>query len=223
MFKSVLLYTNKLKSMKRFYANVLRLDIKKSTDDYFIVNVGETDITFKQSNEPSFYHFAINIPGNQFVIMKDWIEGRINLIRINGKSEIYYKNLGADSMYFEDPAGNLVELIGRRNRDFFGSLTKEAFYDVSEIGITTPQMFEVGEELQDMGLALKQRTEVDMNLMNYLGRDDTYIVLVPPEWEWEFSEKSAETHPLEITFNDGQHIAMDKKGKITITEVETED
>ena len=223
MFKSVLFYTNKLKPMKRFYANVLRLDIIESTGDYFTVKVGETAITFKQSDDPCFYHFAINIPGNQFVIMKQWIEQRVNIVRSNGKSEIHYKNLGADSIYFEDIAGNLVELIGRRNRDLFGSLTKEAFYDVSEVGITTPHMTEVGEELQDIGLPLRQRAEVHTDDMNYLGRDDTYVVLVPTGWKWEFSRKPAETHPLEITFTDGQQIAMDKQGQITISEVETEE
>jgi hypothetical protein len=218
MFKSVLFYTNKLKPMKRFYANVLELDIIDSSSEQFTVNAGETNIIFQHSDTPSFYHFAINIPGNQFSIIKQWLMERLTLVRNRGKTDIYYPSLGGDSMYFEDPSGNLVEFIGRRDRDLFGSFTKEAFFDVSEVGMTTPHLSEVGEELQDIGLPLRQGAEVDTEAMNYLGRGDAFIVLVPPELEWEFSHKKAETHPLEITFSDGRHIVMDEEGLVEVTE-----
>src|SRR5690625_1864423 len=120
MFKSVVFYTNKLKPMKRFYRNALGLDVEASEDDSFTVKIGETDVTFKASEVSCNYHYALNIPGNQFSIMKHWIQERTKLLSHRGKTEIFYRNLGADSMYFEDPAGNLVELIGRRNRDLFG-------------------------------------------------------------------------------------------------------
>lgn len=203
--------------MKRFYVNVLGLDITDSTSEQFTVNVGATDITFHQSDDPSFYHFAINIPGNQFFIMKEWIKNRLTLIRSKGVTEIYYQSLGGDSIYFEDPAGNLVELIARRNRDLFGSLSKEVFLDVSEVGITTPYVYEVGEELQDIGLPLRLGTEINTEGMNYLGRESSYIVLVPPRWKWEFSKRKAETHPLEITFTDGQHIVINEEGILVHT------
>jgi len=223
MFKSVLFYTNKLKPMKRFYGNVLGLDIKESASEQFTVNIGETDVTFQHSESPAFYHFAINVPGNQFSIMKQWLSDSLPLVRNRGKTEIFYPSLGADSMYIEDPAGNLIEFIGRRNRDLFGEFTKEAFFDVSEVGITTPYLYEVGEELQDIGLPLRQGAEVDPDTINYLGRGDAYIVLVPSEWEWEFSQKKAETHPLEFTFTDGRHIAMNEEGRIVVREQEKED
>lgn len=203
--------------MKRFYVNVLGLDITKYTSEQFTVNVGATDITFQESEDPSFYHFAINIPGNQFFIMKEWIKNRLTLIRSKGVTEIYYQSLGGDSIYFEDPAGNLVELIARRNRDLFGSLSKEVFLDVSEVGITTPYVYEVGEELQDIGLPLRLGTEINTEGMNYLGRESSYIVLVPPKREGEFSKRKAETHPLEITFTDGQHIVINEEGILVHT------
>src|SRR5690625_6760621 len=110
--------------------------------------------------------------------------------------------------YFADPAGNLVDLIASRNRDLFGSLSKEAFLDISEVGITTPYIYEVGEELQDIGLPLRLGTEINTEGINYLGRDCSYIVLVPPEWEREFSKQKAETHLLETTFTNQQHLTI---------------
>lgn len=218
MIKSVLFYTNKLKALKRFYANVLDRDITASDEEKFTVNMGETEITFQQSGVPSSYHFAINIPGNQFSVMKSWMQDKLTLNRAEGMNEIYYSSLDADSMYFEDPAGNLVELIGRRKRDLFGDLTKEAFFDVSEVAITTQNMLDVGDELQDIGIPLRHGTDIDPKTLNYLGRDDTFIVLTPPEWKWRFSKNEAETHPLEITLDDGHLLVLDKDGAMTLSE-----
>lgn len=218
MFTSVLFYTNNLKPLKRFYRNVFGFDLKESGSDYFTVTVGETDITFREAEAPSVYHFAINIPGNQFIIIKDWLKQKVRLLQSKGKSDIYNPSLDADSMYFEDPAGNLVELIGRRKRDLFGSFTKEAFFDVSEVGIVTPYLYEAGEELQDLGLPLLRKADVDTESVNFLGKGDHYIILAPPAWKWRFSKIEAETHPLEITFKDGNHITLSKEGQLKVSE-----
>src|SRR5690625_4784949 len=116
MFMSVLFYTNKLKVVRRFYGNVLGLDISEITNDRFSITIGESNVTFVQSDLPAFYHFAINIPGNQFSLMKHWIREKIPLNRQRGVDETYYPNFDADAIFFEDPAGNIVELIGRRKR-----------------------------------------------------------------------------------------------------------
>lgn len=218
MFKSVLFHTNKLKLLRRFYRNVMGLEIIESSTEEFTVKVGESTITFCQSDQPTFYHFAINVPGNQFSIMKHWMQERLTLNREKAVDQIYFQNFDADSIYFEDPAGNIIELIGRRNRDVFGHVTIDSFLNVSEVGIVTPHIIDVGDELQDFGIPLWQGTEVDPESLNFLGKGDTFIVLVPPERRWYFSARNSETHPLEITLNDGAHILLDQDGKIAITE-----
>src|SRR5690625_575704 len=85
MFKQVTLYTNVLKPMQRFYQNVMELDIINIRDQQFSVIVGETTLIFIQSEQTAVYHFAINIPGNQFTIMKHWIKDRLTLNREGGK------------------------------------------------------------------------------------------------------------------------------------------
>lgn len=214
MFKSATLYTNNIKALKRFYGNVLELDITDSASEQFTVRIGESNLTFKHTDQPAFYHFAINIPGNQFSMMKYWITDRITLNREEGRDEVYFPSFDADSMYFEDPAGNIVELIGRRKRDLFGDLTKESFLNISEISITTPHVVEVGDQLQDLGIPLRNGTEVEPNELNFLGRGDTFIVLVPPGRRWYFSKKNAVTFPLEMTWNDVV-IKLDQEGKLT--------
>ncbi|MDN4608549.1 glyoxalase [Sporosarcina highlanderae] len=213
MIKSATLYTNNVKALRRFYGNVLELDITDNAPEQFTVRIGESHLTFKHTDQPAFYHFAINIPGNQFSMMKYWITDRVTLNREEGRDEVYFPSFDADSMYFEDPAGNIVELIGRRKRDLFGDLTKESFLDISEISITTPHVVEVGDQLQDLGIPLRNGTEVSPNELNFLGRGDAFIVLVPPGRRWYFSKKNAETFPIEMTWND-EVIKLDGEGKL---------
>jgi len=215
MIKSATLYTNNIKALRRFYGNVLELDMTESTPEQFTVRIGESNLTFKQTDKPAFYHFAINIPGNQFSMMKYWITDRITLNREEGRDEVYFPSFDADSMYFEDPAGNIVELIGRRKRDLFGDLTKESFLNISEIGMATPYVAEVGDELQDLGIPLRNGTEVEPNELNFLGRGDNFIVLVPPGRRWYFSKKVSEAYPLELTWND-TYIKLDEEGKLAL-------
>lgn len=222
MFKSVLFYTNKLKQLRRFYENVLELSITTVTNNKFTVKVGDSEISFKQSDQPAYYHFAINIPGNQFSLMKYWLKDRLTLNREGGIDEVYFSSFDADSMYFEDPAGNIIECIGRRNRDVFGHVTKESFLNVSEVGITTPFVSDVGDSLQDFGIPLRHGTEVNPEKLNFLGKNDTFIVLVPPDRKWYFSKQHAETYPLEITLTDDRHISLNKEGNITLTKPKKE-
>ncbi|WHT49401.1 hypothetical protein QNH10_07635 [Sporosarcina thermotolerans] len=84
MFKSATLYTNNVKALRRFYGNVLELDITESAPEQFTVRIGESLLTFKHTDQPAFYHFAINIPGNQFSMMKYWITDRVTLNRKRG-------------------------------------------------------------------------------------------------------------------------------------------
>lgn len=214
MFKEVVFQTNILKALQRFYANVLELDITEQTEDTFTVKVGTTDVKFQQTEEKARYHFAINIPGNQFVIMKHWIQDRLTLNKTDGLNEIYYASFDADSMYFEDPAGNLIELIGRRKRDLFGGLTKDAFFDISEVALITPDIAQIGEDLQDFGIPLRHGSAINPKGINFLGMGDSYIVLAPSPWKWNFADKKQRTHPVEFTLCSGRRILLNKDGNV---------
>jgi len=223
MFKSVLFYTNKLTLLKRFYGNVMGLEILNASTENFSVKVGESIITFRQSEQPAFYHFAMNVPGNQFSMIKHWMKERLTLNREKAVDQIYFPNFDADSIYFEDPAGNLIELIGRRNRDVFGNVTVDSFLNVSEVGIVTSHMIDVGDQLQDAGIPLWQGTEVNPESLNFLGKGDTFIVLVPSERRWYFSNKNSEIYPLEIILNDDTQIVVNNEGEIKINKKMDED
>src|SRR5690625_5612901 len=81
MFRKVLFYTNKLKPLLRFYRNILELDIINNEQTSFTVSIGTSELTFVESDLPAFYHYAINIPGNQFSQIKYWIKDKLTLNR----------------------------------------------------------------------------------------------------------------------------------------------
>lgn len=192
--------------------NVLELNILETSEDFFTVEIGTSKLTFKESDKPCFYHFAINIPGNQFSIIKHRIAERIPLNRDRGLDEIYFSSFDADSMYFEDPAGNVVELIGRRKRDLFGDPSfAEAFLNISEVGVVTPHLEEVSDELQDIGLPLRGAV-LDADSVNFLGKDEAFFVLVRPGRKWYFSDSISEVFPLTATLETDYTVQINEEG-----------
>lgn len=212
MFTSVLLYTNKLKELRRFYMNVLELEATDIKEESFSIDIGSTKLTFTSKDEPYFYHFAINVPGNQFSMLKYRLKERVSLNRDGGRDEIYFSSFDADSMYFEDPAGNIIELIGRRNKDLFGSPSfSESFLNMSEVGIVSEHVEELSEEFQDIGLPLRGAS-LQKDSVNFFGRDEAFIVLVRPGRKWYFSNQISAIFPLEMTLSTGKKIIIDSQG-----------
>ncbi len=216
MLKKVILYTRELKQLKRFYMNVLSLPIDAVTSNSFNVQIGTSTIKFIEHEKEARYHFAINIPGNQFSIIKEWVRNRHPLERDEGIDEIYRVKFNADSFYIKDPSGNLVEFIGRRTRDFLGTFTLEAFYNLSEISIVTDSVNQVGELIQDEAIPLYFNSKIDENNTNYLGKDDSFLVLTPEGREWTFSKDTAIISPLTIYLTDDRVIEVSETGQVTI-------
>lgn len=218
MFKSITLHTNKLIDMRHFYLTVLEFPTLKTSVDSFTIKVGESSLTFLASKKPASYHFAFNIPGNQIQLAKNWLKGKVPLNLENGKDELYYESFDADTIYFEDPSGNVVELIGRRSQKGETCFSVASIVNISEISITTPFVEESAEKLGDSGVFSRNNNPIKSNSLNFLGSKGTYIILVPPNRRWYFSEKMSLTCPLEIELINNRRIAVDIKGYITTFE-----
>jgi catechol 2,3-dioxygenase-like lactoylglutathione lyase family enzyme len=145
------LLTADLQVQKDFYESVLELPVKLTSSN-LEVKAGRTDLVFAQapSDFDGAYHFAFNIPENQFKAAKTWISGRISLLRDeNGQDEFESKNWNSHSVYFKDAAGNVLEFIARHNlenavdEDFDG----RQILNVSEIGLPSENVIEFANEL----------------------------------------------------------------------------
>ncbi|HSI66235.1 MAG TPA: serine hydrolase [Planococcus sp. (in: firmicutes)] len=213
MFKKVTLYTNQLEDMKGFYEYQLGFRIVEEDDSSFTLSIGESQLVFRESERAAVYHYALNIPGNQFTLAKSWASERMTLNRQEGMDEVFYANFDADAFYFQDPAGNVVEFIARRSVDRMGNFTVDSLLNISEVSITTPYVEEVGEQIEDMDIPVRGNKGIDPKSLNFLGSGHAYIILVAPKRTWYFSKQKSETHPLSIELTDGRQITITEEGR----------
>src|SRR6185369_6882237 len=113
---------------------------------------GKTDLIFTQApaDFDGAYHFAFNIPENQFQAGKAWISERIPLLRDErGQEEFNSESWNSDSVYFKDAAGNVLEFIARHNlkSTVDGDFDGRQILNVSEIGLPSENVIAFANEL----------------------------------------------------------------------------
>jgi catechol 2,3-dioxygenase-like lactoylglutathione lyase family enzyme len=139
-----------LEAQKDFYANVLELPTRQDAS-ILEVQAGRTRLLF--THTPDFdgaYHFAFNIPTNQFASAKAWISSRLSLLQDeNGNDEFHSENWNSSSVYFKDPAGNVLEFIARHNLDnaVNGDFDRLQILNISEIGLPSEDVVGLANEI----------------------------------------------------------------------------
>lgn len=145
------LSAKELKAQRDFYADVLELPVELDSST-LRVKAGKTDLTFTQAPTEfdDAYHFAFNVPENQFHAAKEWISSRIPLLRDeSGQDEFESKSWNSHSVYFKDAVGNVLEFIARHNlknavdRDF----DSQQILNISEIGLPSENVTKFAHEL----------------------------------------------------------------------------
>ena len=140
-----------LPAQRDYYANILELPVNLDSAT-LEVQVGQTTLVFSQapSEFVGAYHFAFNIPENQYQAAKQWITSRIPVLQDKtGKEDFESQTWGSTSLYFLDPAGNVLEFIARHtlkngsNEPF----TSQQILNVSEIGLPSENVVELANNL----------------------------------------------------------------------------
>jgi hypothetical protein len=132
--------------MRDFYGEVIGLPVAATSPTTLAIQAGTSRIEFAQVDDGSrpFYHFAFTIPQNKLPAAKDWLAQRAALLRGEGQpdgdDQFHFSAWNADSIYFHDPAGNIVEFIARHtlNNAAGGAFTPQDLLCVSEISIVVP-------------------------------------------------------------------------------------
>lgn len=134
------LYANDLAALRDFYGGRFGLPVAAAIDDRLEIVVGATRLVFLRAPAEwtGCYHFAINIPENQFAAAKSWLSERVALATdANGRDTFRSDDWDADILYYFDPAGNIGELIARHTLDCASdtSFGVTSLLAVSEIGL----------------------------------------------------------------------------------------
>jgi catechol-2,3-dioxygenase len=212
--KEIQLLSNNLTETEQFYNQILNIKTVAKTDKEIKFAVGATKITFISSTESIHpnYHLAFDIPTNKLEEAFAWLNAKVAILPViadNYISEIKLWN--AQSFYFYDNNGNLLELICRydnpnlSNTPFNGS----SILYVSEIGI-------VSENVPDLATKLIAKYSLDYyakqpkqdNFMA-LGDEDGLLILVDQNRNWFPTSKKAEAFRVNITFSLESHPGVD--------------
>ncbi|WP_068781630.1 ring-cleaving dioxygenase [Paenibacillus sp. GM2] len=214
------LLTANLQATKLFYQEVLELQLVEDKQDTFTVQAGATRIRFEATegyNCP-FYHFALNIPENQFREAKSWIQSRVPLIQEEGDDEVFFTSWNAHSVYFEDPSGNIVEFIARHN---LSNAISHSFHSgeingVSEIGVVVDEVIPFVRALNKIGLP---NWKEDSEGLTPVGDEHGLFIVVKKGRTWFFSnQKPAEYYPLRVSIQGIGRLAFAGDSTFTVIE-----
>ena len=208
----VILQTSALKELTTFYNERFELPADNKLENETTIRIGSTELVFKQaSTADPFYHIAINIPANKIEEAKKWLSLRIDLIWMDEyKSDIAdFVNWHAKSVYFFDPAGNIVELIARFDLDnkTDDSFSSSQFLSISEVGL----VFKDDAFNKSVSDLLRQyqldyfAKQPPLPKFRAIGDDEGLFIAVPENRNWFPTTIPSGIFPMEIQFeNDGK-------------------
>jgi len=207
IISNIQLATHQLDQQLEFYTRVLELPIQAQLPGQFEIAVSKSILSFKSNTQEVAlsYHFAINIPGQQFFEAKRWLARRLKLLQNpNGEDEFYFDKWNAHACYFNDPAGNICELIARHNLSSEAKLpfTSTSLLNISEIGLVTdevPPLVHMIQTVLDSPVFLGEVNE----LFTPLGDEQGLLILVKKGRLWFPEGKMpAQEAPLKVVFID---------------------
>ena len=149
------LYTSQPDALFSYFGHDLGLKVTAGRAHSFAVEIGASVLIWDRAEKGTFpiYHYAINIPENQFPAAKAWLERRTPLIPDSetGLDEVYFKAWDAHSVYFKDPAGNIGELIARHSlkNASSGNFNRRSLLCISEIGLPVENPLAAQQALKD--------------------------------------------------------------------------
>src|SRR6185312_5455776 len=147
------LKTTSIPKTKRFYHKTLELPIVKEGDEMISFQAGKTILTFEVTEaEKPFYHIAFNITNNRFSDSFEWMEQKLDILPVENNIPIaIYPNWNAESFYFLDNNGSILEFIVRFDLPYH---SKEPFsvndiVEISEVGVVVDNVSAVAAQLTE--------------------------------------------------------------------------
>ena len=152
---NITLISDNLDAQAEFFGEKLLLPVKREVN-CLQVKVGASTLTFQEGAVAGRYHYAFDIPQNQFTEARAWLESRgVSLVAdCTGKQEYDFTNINAHAMYFRDADGNIGELIARHNLPTARMMpfSETSLLRISEIGLATPHVIKTVEILKAQGI-----------------------------------------------------------------------
>lgn len=197
-----------LDELKAFYGGVLGLLVLADDGDLVAFEVGASRLAFAPARNggEAHYHFAFDVPRNRFAEAKAWLARRVDLLERDGHDEFEFPSWNASSVYFRDPAGNVVEFIARRNlpNDSKTPFGPGSLLRVSEVGVVVEDVPVAVRGLErDLGLAVWNEPDEEFTTV---GDERGLLIVVKSGRPWFPTREAATPHPTVVVAR-GNHRA----------------
>ncbi len=204
-FKTITLKTAQLSEQFQFYVEQLGFQCIFKDPQRFEIKCGSSHLIFEEWHENSKYHFAFNIPENQILDSADWIKKYADIISFEEKEIVDFPNWNAHSVYFKDPAGNILEFIARHNLENHSDLKfgSESILEISEIGIAVDNISKMSGHLKnELNFNLYWG---DMEKFAAIGHEKCLFITVPLNRPWFPSDDVfSKKWPIEVEISGGK-------------------
>jgi hypothetical protein len=182
-----------LSSLRDFYSP--SADICEVSTESMELRIGNTVLGFWERSEPSFHHFALQVPGNRFRVAQAWLAEQGPLCARPAKKDptFDFDNIDARASYVLDPAGNIVELIAFQNLDDVlrtGPFDPCELIGAAELGLVVTDRQAATTVLSAHGLQVWSGT-AEPERLQFIGRRGCSIILASPGRGWLPTDRPA--------------------------------
>jgi hypothetical protein len=207
-FQRIRLHTAKRAELHDFFAKTLELPVA-TTGNVLQVQAGRCMLEFVDAaaGTSPYYHFAFNIPENKLAESMDWLRPRCPIFKnpITGQEVYDFVNWNANSFYFLDPAGNILEFIARHTLRNASARRFDArgILSVSEIALVAPALSVLADRLNaELGVLDYPHPNASQEFKP-MGDEHGLFILVRTGRSWLRESLRAEVYPVEVNLCGG--------------------
>ena len=183
--REVVLGAADIDALEAFYGATLGLPVHRERNR-LVLTAGPSRLVFVRHADAGNHHFAFNVPVVDFEDTRAWIAARAPQIAdADGRTVFDFRGWDAVATYFRDPAGNVGELIARRNLHVPSAAPSGSGprLSLSEIGLATPDVPALVRRLRNRtGLEIFRGSESEG--FAALGDDQGLLIVVREGRDW---------------------------------------
>jgi catechol 2,3-dioxygenase-like lactoylglutathione lyase family enzyme len=182
--------TPNLAAMAEFYGGVLRFPTVDRSPTHATFAVGESLLSLESSASPAFYHIAFLAARPLYDVLKTELSRACGLLTDgDGASEFVSNMWKGQQFYFEDPDGNVLEIISPAVAN-----SGQSWIRIQEVGMPVPNVRAFTDSLSQVENAFP----LESDTFCFYGDNDGVFVVVKEHRPWFPTNCPATIHPIDV-------------------------
>lgn len=213
------LFTDRTEALFSFYEMIFGDRLLRTPKGFKIRLPNRSHIQFEGSDQPWYYHFAFNIQEDQIEKAHAFVKRLTTPLPDpdTGDTLIDFPAWNAHSVYFRDPANNVVEFIARHdlNHSRKSSFNRDSILSISEIG--TPSR-DVKENFDILHACNLKRYSGDFKRFCAAGDEEGLFILKKTGGHWfpSFLDTIEAPYLADFETASGRHRIAYREGRLNL-------